>query len=167
MSRLINALVAILIIGSNTSLCAQESNDCVSEPYRQFDFWLGEWKVTTPDGEIAGANRIESEQNGCIIGEYWTGAEGNTGTSINYYSPETDKWRQEWVSPGIRIDISGSWENGSMTLVGTIYYEEQDATRGFKGIWTPKADGTVRQYFEEQNDQGVWAPWFEGLYTQQ
>jgi hypothetical protein len=31
---------------------------CSAPAYRQFDFWLGDWKVRRPDGKIAGANRI-------------------------------------------------------------------------------------------------------------
>ena len=31
---------------------------CADPAYRQFDFWIGEWQVHTPDGKLAGTNRI-------------------------------------------------------------------------------------------------------------
>jgi hypothetical protein len=31
--------------------------------------------------------------------ENWTGAQGGTGTSLNFYSPVAGLWRQVWVSP--------------------------------------------------------------------
>ena len=29
---------------------------CTAPEHRQFDFWIGEWPVKTPDGKVAGAN---------------------------------------------------------------------------------------------------------------
>ena len=40
---------------------------CDDPAYRAFDFWLGEWQVHTPDGKLAGANRIEREYDGCVV----------------------------------------------------------------------------------------------------
>jgi hypothetical protein len=35
-----------------------------------------------------------------------------------------------------------------------------------KGIWTPNADGSVRQFFEQQApDSQEWTVWFDGLYV--
>ena len=34
---------------------------CDSSAFRQFDFWLGEWQVRTPDGKLVGTNRIERQ----------------------------------------------------------------------------------------------------------
>jgi hypothetical protein len=33
-------------------------------------------------------------------------------------------------------------------------------------LWTPLADGRVRQFFEQSDDDGTnWTPWFEGFYS--
>lgn len=35
----------------------------------------------------------------------------------------------------------------------------------FRGTWTPNEDGSVRQFFVQQDtDGGVWKTWFDGLY---
>ena len=72
---------------------------CSDEHHRDFDFWLGTgWRVETADGQHAGDNVITREENGCLLIERWQGAQGGTGTSMNYYSRETGQWRQVWVS---------------------------------------------------------------------
>ncbi len=143
------------------------SPPCTSEAYHQFDFWLGEWRVTDPDGQFAGHNSITREEAGCLLLETWTSANGSTGQSYNYYNPETDKWRQVWVSAGALIDYQGGLsETGSMKLVGTITYHAGAPSAPFTGEWTLNADGTVTQHFEQYNaDTDEWVTWFTGIYT--
>ena len=54
------------------------------EEFRHFDFWLGEWDVHVANGQLAGHNRIESEQKGCVLIENWTNSGGGRGMSVNY-----------------------------------------------------------------------------------
>lgn len=49
---------------------------CAGKENRAFDFWLGEWQVTTPDGKVAGTNRIESKYIGCVLHEHYTAGRG-------------------------------------------------------------------------------------------
>ena len=44
---------------------------CAAGPYREFDFWVGEWDVRDAEGKVAGVNRIASEENGCVLVERW------------------------------------------------------------------------------------------------
>ena len=54
----------------------------------QFDFWIGEWEVRTPDGKPAGTSRIEAILGGSVIQEHWTGAKGGAGSSfISWTTP--------------------------------------------------------------------------------
>ena len=138
---------------------------CEQPPYDAFDFWVGEWRVLAPDGEVAGRNRISSQERGCLVLERWRGSSGGTGTSMSYYDPYADKWRRLWVSPGVQIDINGGLVDGSMVLSGVITYLVERERYPFRGTWTPLDDGRVRQYFEESRAPGVWRPWFEGFYV--
>ena len=136
--------------------------------FRDFDFWLGTWRVSSrASGEFAGANRIEAIENGCAIAEHWQGKNGGTGQSLNYYNPVTGKWRQIWVAAGnYSIDIAGGLKDGSMVLEGTIWGYESGTEAPFRGAWTPNADGSVRQFFEQRDgESGDWKPWFDGLYV--
>lgn len=140
---------------------------CEEDTFHQFDFWLGDWAVTAPDGTFAGNNSITREENGCLLLERWTSAAGGTGQSYNFYNPATEKWRQVWVSSGALIDYQGGLTDaGSMKLEGTITYVASAQTAAFTGEWTLEEDGTVTQHFEQYDAESEqWATWFTGLYT--
>ncbi|MEL6861118.1 MAG: hypothetical protein AAGL11_04710 [Pseudomonadota bacterium] len=140
---------------------------CQEEAYKQFDFWLGDWSVSTPDGTYAGTNKITSEEGGCLVLERWTSASGGTGQSYNFYNPATEKWRQLWVGFGVLIDYEGGLtESGSMKLAGTITDVSTSQTADFTGEWTPNEDGSVTQHFEQYDaETDTWNAWFTGRYT--
>jgi hypothetical protein len=134
--------------------------------YADFDFWVGEWDVSDTDGRLAGTNRIERVERGCLLIERWTGAGGGTGTSMNYYDPAKARWLQRWVSSnGVVIVIEGGLRDGSMVLAGALINAD-GTSQPFRGTWTPNADGSVRQHFEISADGGqTWANWFDGRYV--
>lgn len=137
-----------------------------SDRHEQFDFWLGDWEVRTPGGELAGRNRIEKGQYGCVLREYWRGTRGGTGQSINYVDPSTGQWVQLWVdfSGGV-IQLRGGLDGSSMALAGD-HLEPGAPARRMRARWTPIEGGKVRQLIEESPDGGkTWATWFEGIYS--
>ena len=160
-------LILLAIVLPLACLGQQKPFDCNSSaPHRAFDFWLGEWEVRDGEGKLGGHNHITAEQNGCVIEEQWRSLRGGTGQSLNYYNPETGQWRQLWLDAGASIiDIRGGLVEGSMVLEGNIYYLSGDIRRAFRGTWTPLDDGRVRQFFQEQDDEGQWQTWFEGFYS--
>jgi hypothetical protein len=140
---------------------------CESIPAaQQFDFWLGRWEVRMPDGTLVGHNTITKRDGGCTIQEQWEGAGGSSGTSINFYVPSREQWRQVWVgSGGTLIDITGGLVDGAMVMEGTIEYVNLDRVVAFRGRWSRAPDGRVRQRFEEFNLAGqTWDVWFDGFY---
>lgn len=137
------------------------------ERFRRFDFWVGTWDVHVPDGRLAGHNRIEKRQRGCVLVEHWESVRGTTGMSINYFDAANSEWVQVWNDgSGNQIDIRGGMTEDGMRLTGRIHYVASGTTADFRGLWTPLDDGRVRQFFEQSNDDGAtWSPWFEGFYT--
>lgn len=137
--------------------------------FNDFDFWLGEWNVYSNDDkrQFQGTNAITKHHKNCLIMENWTSAQGGTGNSMNYYDPVEDQWRQLWVAGGYSIDYTGGLnESGSMVLNGEINYYASGKSQAFRGTWTPKADGSVQQFFEQQDsDSQEWTVWFDGLYV--
>ena len=146
---------------------AASAAPCTSAAYHAFDFWIGDWDVFAPNGQKAGENSITRAEYGCLLLEHWTDTNNITGQSYNIYNPGTDKWRQVWVSGGSLIDYSGGLtETGSIRLEGTIAYQAGGPALPFRGEWTPNADGTVTQHFEQGDPAtGTWSDWFVGTYV--
>ena len=166
MKKSTHLLVPSLLLLVASNVWAQ-GKGCTGNPhFDDFDFWVGQWEVTdNSDSSVAGRNVIEKQLNDCLVMENWQGAKGSVGKSINYFNPLTEKWRQVWVAAGYVIDIEGGLVNGSMVLVGTIDYFADKRYR-FRGTWTPSADGSVRQFFEQfDEDKKAWSPWFDGKYV--
>src|SRR6185503_6895953 len=74
-------------LGLATSLgqAAPPPAPCTAPENRQFDFWVGEWQVTKPDGKAAGTNSITREYGGCVIHEHYATPKGYSGEGLNAY----------------------------------------------------------------------------------
>ena len=140
---------------------------CTRPEHRQFDFWIGEWDVTLPNGSRAGTNRIRAINGGCALQEEWTGAGGSTGTSLNAFDTNTGRWHQTWVgSDGVVLLLDGALRDGAMELSGVT--TRADGTKTQHRIrWTPLGGtpATVRQLWESSTDGGkTWTTAFDGRY---
>jgi hypothetical protein len=138
---------------------------CDAAEFRQFDFWLGDWRVTGPDGRVLGHNRITSVLDGCVLLEEWTGAAGGTGKSFNAYDRAAGVWRQTWVdNSGGRLDLSGGLDGSRMVLSNEATGPDGRTIR--QRLSFEPSGGGVRQHWERSNDGGAtWTTVFDGLYT--
>ena len=160
--RLFLALLALLVAGN--SLGAQASPPPPPEA-GQFDFWIGDWEVFSPAGKKAGENHIEKISAGWGLLENWTGAGGGIGKSLNTWLPERKQWRQFWVGNGEAFELTGGLnERREMVLTGTTP-TPAGGTQTERITWTPNADGTVRQHWQQSADGGAtWTTAFDGRY---
>jgi hypothetical protein len=152
-----------------SGLSAQQTTSpcpCCEEPYRQFDFWLGDWIVYSK-GKMAGFNKITKIEGGCILRENWKSVDsGYTGTSYNFYDQSVKKWKQVWIdNQGSVLELSGELVRNQMTLVSQPRKDKTGRTVINRIIWTNNTDGTVKQLWEVSEDGGIsFSPIFEGLY---
>jgi hypothetical protein len=137
---------------------------CDAAEHRQFDFWLGEWDVTGPNGQAAGRNSITRELNGCVLHEHWTGATGPRGESFNIWDRTRKRWHQTWVSDtGNLLVLEGGLVNGAMRMTGDTMSPKGPVRNRI--TWTPASDGSVRQFWETSIDDGkTWQIAFDGRY---
>jgi hypothetical protein len=138
---------------------------CSSPQARQFDFWIGDWKVTS-GGTVAGHNTITSILGGCVLLEEYTNAKGTySGKSFNYYDDVDGNWHQVWVDTGgLRLHLAGGYADGKMTMSGERV--TGDETIIDRITWHNNDDGTVRQVWDQSKDDGAtWENLFDGLYT--
>jgi hypothetical protein len=135
---------------------------CMARPdSRKFDFWVGEWDVTTPQGQPAGTSSIQLLLEGCTLFENWHSLAGIDGKSLSSYNAGLGVWQQfwtdqtgrvteyrqsEWVGDTLRFTAHATAPSGPITLLMSFV----------------KVDGnTVRQWGAVSTDDGKnWSsPW--------
>ncbi len=96
---------------------------CTAPEAKQFDFWLGDWKVAwdaspgMPAG--TGVNRVSRVLDGCAIEENFRTDEPEplVGRSLSVWSPSRQRWQQTWVdNQGSYLDFTGGFRDGRMVL---------------------------------------------------
>ena len=149
-----------------TTAAAPPPPACTKPENRQFDFWIGHWRViNTTDRQPAGESRIEKLYRGCTIRENWS-EPGYDGGSLNTFVATDGKWHQTWT------DSSGSWRefvgglvDGKMVLVWAHPSVRMPGkTAQERMIFTANRDGTVRQYSDASIDGVKWVERYDYTY---
>jgi len=138
----------------------------VPERHR-FDFWIGEWDVTTSpkkEGSKGGSSVIQSVSGGCALLENWTSIKGGQGKSLNAYNPLVHEWQQYWIGQDGNVtefrtshfdgtSLSFLTENGpGPNLIGRLTF-------------TPIDSNLVRQHYESSGDSGkTWTTVYDLYY---
>lgn len=150
------------VTGSGSPAPAPRSERCAASPYREFDFWLGDWDVYDAQGTLVGQNLVTREQDGCLLVEHWTARRGGeTGTSFNYYDVRDQRWHQLYIdnsgNAGAYPAMAGRLDNGRMVML------TPDTNDAFsRWTWFVVSPGKVRQMAERSQDHGgTWqTTWF-------
>ena len=142
---------------------------CEDAEFRGFDFWVGDWDVTSSaDGITQGSSHVSKEMGGCVVWENWTSAGGPYfGKSYNTWNVSLKRWEQYWVdnAAGV-IFFHGGLKDGTMDYWtddvpllagGTLLRHLQ-----FFNLGPDK----VRQYSQGSNDGGkTWHVEYDFIYT--
>jgi len=154
-----------LLLGAAALVPAVAAASCEAPAHRAFDFWLGEWEVRTPDGKLAGNNRIAREYDGCVLHEHYTTGRGYSGESLNIFDTTRKVWHQSWVdTDGTLLLLEGGLRDGKMVLEGQTSNPDSPPTK-HRITWSSNPDGSVRQLWESTDAKGQWTVAFDGKYT--
>jgi hypothetical protein len=139
---------------------------CADPQARQFDFWIGQWRVTE-NGKLAGHNHIERVLDGCALVENWSSAQGGSGKSLNFFDRSDGLWHQTWIDRGGgALFLSGRFADGSMRMEGERPGSDQQPPTRHRITWTSLPDGSVRQVWESTPvGKEAWNTQFDGLYV--
>ena len=168
------ALAVLVVVAQNAGAQTNASapsgsppNPCSGNPDRhRFDFWVGEWQVTTPDGRVVGSSSVQSMAGGCGLLENWTASNGTTGKSLNAFNPGANQWQQYWVGQGGAVTEyrESEWHDGSLSLVARPPASAQGQPIQ-RLTFTPVNDSTVRQHGELSKDGGsTWTTTYDFYY---
>jgi len=132
-------------------------------PENQFDFWLGEWKVTWGE-DGTGTNRIERILDGKIIEENFIAPDLH-GISVSAYDPERGLWCQAWVdNNGTYLDFTGKFEDGKMILGRDAIVKGQACRQ--KMVWYDIQENKLEWNWERSDDNGqTWRVLWQIHYT--
>jgi hypothetical protein len=138
---------------------------CVNDADRhRFDFWIGEWDVTTPDGKPAGSSVIESVSGGCALLENWTGRGGGRGKSLNAYNPLIRQWQQYWIGQDGQVSEYRSSKFDGTSLAFFIKDDGKPLSL-HRLTFTPIDPKTVRQHSQNSADGGkTWKTEYDLYY---
>jgi hypothetical protein len=121
----------------------------------QFDFWLGDWDVSS-DGKPAATNTITREYDGAVIVERFVGtAETNLdGMSVSVFNRNTGKWHQTWVDDkGGYLDFVGEFKDGKMILTRRTTLQGKDVVQ--RMVWFNIAPDSFDWTWERSDDDGA------------
>ena len=141
-------------------------NPCSTTPeFRQLDFWLGEWDVTSA-GHTVATSKIERIIGDCVILENYTEPTGYSGKSFNFFDALLGKWRETWVdSTGGVSEFTGEFRNGAMQLSGETHRTDGGKILR-KMLLSPAGVDRVRQFSEKSTDDGkTWMTAYDFLYV--
>ncbi len=160
----VKALLIFLSIVFSTQSYANEN--CNSPNHRAFDFWLGNWQVTTNADTIILHNSITIVNRGCTLLEQYSTPSGYVGKSLNIYDQQSQQWHQTWTdNNGLLLKLSGNIIKKSMVMTGETIDKDKNTILN-KITWTPNPNGTVRQHWQISKNKGKsWRSIFDGLYT--
>jgi len=132
---------------------------------RMFDFWVGDWDVKNPQGQLAGQSSVQLLLEGCALYENWTDGQGGGGKSLNSYNTGTKQWQQFWTDQYGRVTEyrESTWINGSLQFSAQQIMPLGPALLHM--TFTPVNPDLVRQFGEMSTDNGkTWAPSFDLYY---
>lgn len=141
-------------------------NPCFANPQnREFDFWIGEWNVTS-SGIPVGHSVVQIASGGCMILENWTASDGSNGKSMNYIDPATGKWEQTWSGSGGNVTkfVNGIYDGKQMLFEHTSIVNGVKQTGRFH--FYDLGNDRVRQMDELSADDGkTWTTLYDFIYT--
>lgn len=122
---------------------------------RDFDFWLGAWRVEWDEGGVAkvGWQRVETTCDGLVVFERFTAdpVREHEGLSVSLWDARSSSWKQTWVdAAGNYLDFAGGLVDGEMILTCAVDDVEQPFRRmrwhdiepdAFRWSWEASADG--------------------------
>jgi hypothetical protein len=141
---------------------------CANAPdNRAFDFWAGDWDVTTLGGTPVGKSSVQVVSGGCALLENWTAANGGNGKSLSSYNAIEKRWQQYWVGSGGGVTEyrDSEWIGRSLSFIAHPPAGGAPPTAIVKLTFSAMPDGAVRQHGEQSLDQGTsWSTTYDFYY---
>ncbi|MBX9929814.1 MAG: hypothetical protein K2X99_12990 [Gemmatimonadaceae bacterium] len=160
----VTQIVAIGSLVAVSMLAAQNAPPpCKAPEASQFDFWVGKWELTWPQGQGGpgpnhGTNEITKELDGCVIHEHFAGAGAGAlaGRSYSLFDAARGQWLQTWVdNQGGYIPLSGSFREGRMELRTPVRRDRQGRWQLSRMVFRDITPASFVWDWEASSDSGA------------
>jgi hypothetical protein len=140
---------------------------CKAPPYRQFDFWIGDWDAFDMDNprKVVARTRVTRILGGCVLLEDYQGADGHFGQSFTIYDASRDQWHQTWVTNhGTLLVIEGGLEDGGKMVLQGTDRTNNNVTRQVRGTWISVPEGVQESAVISTDGGKTWIQWFDLIF---
>lgn len=164
------ALLPILIglILTTTNALAAADPTCATNPEnRQFDYWLGNWKIGAPGSSGNAHSTVSLSLDKCLVVENWDGGRGHSGENIFGYSADDKSWYGMFADNEGRVHVftSGKVASGSAEFQGPSRGSNGEPILNRVKVVRLSPD-KVEQTWEKSSDNGAnWNLVFRGEYS--
>jgi hypothetical protein len=112
---------------------------------------------------------VERILGDCVIFESWTGANGFSGKSFNFFDAAKKRWQQTWVdSVGGLMEFQGEARDANLYFTGEGVPVGQTQPVKNRMTFFNLGPDEVRQLIEQSSDGGqTWTVTFDGTYKRQ
>jgi hypothetical protein len=136
---------------------------CATPHHREFDYFIGNFKVFDKAGKQIGTDEVSLEMNGCALLERW---HGRTTEGVGYSG--YDDTRKEWVQTFFQNDGTVLVFRGNMTkagmLISGIDYPKPRIVEHNRVLFRRLPDG-FEEYWTVSTDNGKsWRVVFDGFF---
>lgn len=134
---------------------------------RQFDFWVGKWRVTGP-GTLPFTDTVKIVAGGTALIETWAAPDGSSsGSSINVYDTANKTWTQTYAdSNGLFLQLTGKFENGEMILFGKFRNPANNRVQLGRLRFSNITKNGLDQDMEVSDDNGqTWTLFYQTHWT--
>ncbi len=147
----------LCVMLASASAIAQDNAPppCSQPESSQFDFWLGEWRLTWSD-TLTGTNRITKDFDGCVIREDFSTNDSIPfrGMSVSVFNAAIGKWQQTWVdNNGSYLDFTGEFADGKMVLSRKAHPKDKPAFLQ-RMVWSDISSNELTWSWERSDDNG-------------
>jgi len=167
LKSIFGGILGLLAI-TGTSFAATGPAPCaVNSENRQFDYWLGNWKIGAEGSSGNAHSTVSLSLDKCLVIENWDGGKGHRGQNVFGYSADDKSWYGMFADNEGRVHVftSGRVSSGSAEFEGTSHGPNGENVLNRVKV-TRMNPNKVEQTWEKSTDNGTtWNVVFRGEYS--